>query len=151
MSIAKKFIYENYIHNEAVLPQQQRPPGLLQRAGNAITSGLGASEKFLSNNASTLNTAMAFGAPGMAIGAATGITQFISQKMMEHKWKSKGCDQEVDPNRKAQCEVRMRNVTIANLSKEKPSCNRSKDPQDCIQKIDEKINMLRQQNTEAYQ
>lgn len=151
MSIAKKFIYETYIYNEVAPAQQQPRPGFFSRAGSAIQAGLSKSEQFLANNSNTLNTAMAFGAPGMIIGGVASVTQFINQKMMEHKWKSRGCDQEVDPNRKAQCEIRMRNITIANLAKEKPSCRKSRDPNDCIQKIDEKINMLRQQNTEAYQ
>lgn len=147
MSVTKKFIQEKYVLNELF----DRKQSLMNRIVSRVGSGLGSAEKFLGNNANTIGMATTLGLPGVIIGGAMGAASFIRQKMLEFKWRRQGCDREVDPNRKAQCEVRERNRLIANLSKERSSCRKTKDPNICIQKIDEKINMLRQQNTEAYE
>ena len=86
----------------------------------------------------------------MAIPAIGGIIYSISdviqQKMLQWKWKRKGCESELDPNRKIQCEIRERNQLIANIAKERGNCRKSKDPAGCVATIEKRIAYLRSQN-----
>mgnify|MGYP003438250820 CR=1 FL=1 len=126
-SVCKKIIYEKYIANENVFDTVE---GLAGKYGNVIGLGMPA--------------------VGAGISMAMGAKDAIQRKMLEYKWKKKGCDQEINPQLKQQCEIRHRNMLIASIAKEKGRCRGAKDPQACAAQIDQRISTLRGQNAQEY-
>lgn len=132
-SVCKKIIYEKYIVNEF---------------GEGIKRVMGSAENFLASNSNVIGLGMP--AVGAGISMAMSAKDAIQRKMMEYKWKKKGCDQEINPQLKQQCEIRHRNMLIASVGKEKGRCRGAKDPQACMNQIDQRINVLRNQNAAEY-
>lgn len=126
-SVCKKIIYEKYIANENVFDTVE---GLAGKYGNVIGLGMPA--------------------VGAGISMALSAKDAIQRKMMEYKWKKRGCDQEINPQLKQQCEIRHRNMLIASIAKEKGRCRGAKDPQACMAQIDQRISTLRGQNAQEY-
>jgi hypothetical protein len=130
-SVCKKVIYEKYIVNEF-----------------SLTGAMQGAENFISKNSNVIGLGMP--AVGAGLSMAISAKDAIQRKMMEHKWKRKGCDQEINPQLKQQCEVRQRNMLIASIGKEKGRCRGAKDPQACMAQIDQRISTLRGQNAQEY-
>lgn len=122
--LTKKVIYDNYILKDLGI------------------------EAMLASNANTVGLAMS--AIPAAAGALFSVKDLLQRKMMEYKWKKKGCDQEINPALKQQCEIRHRNMLIASIARERGRCRNTKDPQSCANQIDNRIAALKQQNAAEY-
>ena len=136
-SISKKYLQEKMLGEVGI-------PAPIAKAGTALATGAGILNTGLAGAAPALQSAAILGLPAMVYSAADGIKNII----LRSKWDRKGCDAEIDPQRKMMCQARARNILIANLGKEKASkCAKAKDPQACQETFDNKINMVRQQQT----
>ena len=131
-SVSKKYLEEKIL-GEAVP---------LAGAGAAIVGGAKAVNSGAAAIMPSMQIAAMVGLPGAVFAAGDAIRNII----LKHKWDKKGCDAEIDPQRKMMCQMRARNILISNLTKEKVAkCPKAKDPQACQDTFDNKINMVRQQ------
>lgn len=128
MSVSKKYIQNKIVKEDAGL-------GTIA-AGQAIGAGVAA-------------------AVPLAFGMIYAFKDSIANIYRRYQWDKQGCDRELDPDRKAQCKIRLKNKYIAAYSRERSKCNKAKDPQACVASFNKKIATLEgqvedQQNYRGY-
>lgn len=120
--IVKKYIYKKI--NESNIILELDPMVGAAMAGAAVSSAL---------------------TPVMDAGIKTffSATDAIKGIYKKFKYDVFGCSKIYDPNDRQACEQRHRLRMISDLQRQMPKCNKAKDPEECKQRINDKIESVR--------